>query len=83
MNINFKLDVCDIAPLRDEYLLFCKLISLLMCFQRVRQSTAMACSPTQAVVIGIFFHQYIIILATRVWPIVILADGCRKSLLAS
>lgn len=27
-----QLDVCDIAPLKDEYLLFCKLIGLLMAF---------------------------------------------------
>ena len=34
MKAKFKvhLDVCDIAPLKDEYLLFCKLISLLMAF---------------------------------------------------
>lgn len=38
MKTNFKLqlDVCDIAPLKDEYLLFSKLISLLMRFQCIR-----------------------------------------------
>lgn len=81
--MNIKLDECDIAPLKDEYLPFGKLISLLMCFQCIRQGIVMVSSPMQAVIIGIFFHQCIITLATRVWPIVILADGCRKSSLAS
>lgn len=31
-NFKLQLDVCDIAPLKDEYLLFCKLISLFMVF---------------------------------------------------
>lgn len=66
-DFKLQLDVCDVAPLKYEYLLLCKLISLLMCIQHIRQGIVMFSSPTQAVIFGIFFHQYIIILATRVW----------------